>query len=142
MGRTGTAVYPVIVLNYLCAAALGFSVTGGPGIGYPDHSTGYYQLAACIGILFISMFFLLARSTRQAGMGITTIASKMSVVFPMLFSIVYEPADPFNMLKGLGIFLTLTGVLLTIYKGKTISLNDGPLAAAFSQFFRKCGIKR
>jgi drug/metabolite transporter (DMT)-like permease len=65
------------------------------------------------------MFFVVARSSQKAGMGVTTIAGKMSVIFPILFSIIYDVQDSISLLKTMGILLALTGVLLTIYKKRT-----------------------
>ena len=78
----------------------------------------FYIIAIIIGVLFIIMFFILGRSTQKAGMGITTIAGKMSVIFPIAFSILYDPEDVLSPLKLAGILVTLPGVLLTVFKKK------------------------
>jgi drug/metabolite transporter (DMT)-like permease len=62
------------------------------------------------------MFFVVARSSQKAGMAVTTIAGKMSVIFPILFSILYDIQDTISVLKATGILVAFTGVLLTIYK--------------------------
>ncbi len=68
-----------------------------------------------IGILFILMFFLVAYSSQKAGISVTTVASKMSVIFPILFSMLIEPGDRFTLLKGAAILCTLIGLALTVY---------------------------
>jgi drug/metabolite transporter (DMT)-like permease len=117
--RRGIPNFPVIVINYFAAALLGFSIScrqvGNPG----QFTPAFYALAAGIGILFILLFFVVARSSQQAGIAVTTIAGKMSVIFPILFSMVYDVNDRLSLLKATGIGITLAGVLLTIYKKKT-----------------------
>lgn len=111
--------FPVIVINYLIAASTGFAINGSTTSGKTwDFPLPFYLLALIIGTLFIIMFFIVARSSQKAGMAVTTIAGKMSVIFPIVFSILYDPGDAINPLKAAGIMAALPGVLLTIYKKK------------------------
>jgi drug/metabolite transporter (DMT)-like permease len=112
--KRNVATFPVIVFNYLTASSLGFLLNRGQ-VSW-DFPLPFYLLALLIGILFILMFFVVARSSQKAGMAVTTIAGKMSVVFPILFSIIYDPGDTLSLLKSAGILVALAGVLLTIYK--------------------------
>ncbi len=106
-------IFKVIMVNYLVASA--------PGIlfSFPtDHSVreilDVLPWAAIIGFLFITIFFLVGRTTAVSGMAITSIASKMSVVVPVLFSIIYykEATDLF---KISGIALALIALFLAVY---------------------------
>jgi drug/metabolite transporter (DMT)-like permease len=114
--KRGVKTFPVIVINYITACLIGFASSGEAGTW--DYPLPFYGLAALIGILFIVMFFVVARSSQRAGMAVTTIAGKMSVIFPISFSILYDPGDSLGLLKATGILLALPGVLLTIYKKK------------------------
>jgi drug/metabolite transporter (DMT)-like permease len=76
----------------------------------------WLPLSVLIGFLFIVMFFVIALSSNRAGLSITTVASKMSVVFPITFSILIGPDDRLTPVKLLAIAATLTGVLLTVYQ--------------------------
>lgn len=117
--KRGMSNFPVIVINYITAALLGF-VLSSRTAAVPDHFPApFYALAMLIGVLFILMFFVVARSSQQAGMAVTTIAGKMSVIFPILFSILYDVRDNISLFKAVGILVALTGVLLTIYKKRT-----------------------
>lgn len=120
--RKDVKTFPVIVINYITASFLGFAISGGMGSREWDYALPFYILAAIIGTLFIVMFFVVARSSQKAGMAVTTIAGKMSVIFPIAFSILYDPSDSISLIKAMGIILALPGLLLTIYKkreGKT-----------------------
>ena len=112
----GVGTFPVIVINYIVASILGYSLAGGTlpaGSGLP---LPFYGLAITIGVLFIVMFFVLGRSSQRAGMSITTVAGKMSVVFPIAFSLLYDPGDILTGLKLSGILLVLPGVFMTVLK--------------------------
>jgi drug/metabolite transporter (DMT)-like permease len=115
--RRGVKTFPVIVFNYITATGTGFILSGGTLAGIArELPLPFYLLAALIGILFIGMFFIVARSSQKAGMAVTTIAGKMSVIFPIAFSILYDPGDAISPLKAAGILVALPGVLLTVYK--------------------------
>jgi drug/metabolite transporter (DMT)-like permease len=108
--------FPVIVINYLVATLLGLMIsTGHPGI----RETGrmeWLPAGMLIGILFIALFFLVASSSGRAGISITTVAGKMSVIFPITFSLLIDHSDRFTFLKALAILFTLTGVAMTVYR--------------------------
>ncbi|KPL16768.1 MAG: hypothetical protein AMS23_00975 [Bacteroides sp. SM1_62] len=117
--KRGVKNFPVIVINYFTAAILGFALNSRTAAEPVHFPAVFYALAMLIGILFILMFFVVARSSQKAGMAVTTIAGKMSVILPILFSIIYDVHDTISLLKTLGILVALAGVLLTIYKKRT-----------------------
>lgn len=113
--------FPVIIINYLVAALMGFIVNADQMQFGDIFTAGWIPVSVLIGFLFIVMFFLVARSSREAGISVTTVASKMSVVFPISFSMMIDPSDQLTMLKAAAVFATLTGVMLTIYEpGKSL----------------------
>ncbi len=108
--------FPVIVINYLVATLLGFLIySGDTGLASIPGSR-WLPISIIIGILFILMFFLVAFSTRKAGISVTTVASKMSVIFPIVFSLIIDPSDQLSLLKSAAILIALGGVVLTVYK--------------------------
>lgn len=124
--RQGIPAFPVIVINYLAAAILGFIINPGAISFSVLREAPWLPISVIIGILFIIMFFLIALSSRKAGISITTVASKMSVIFPILFSLLIDPSDRLTGLKAAAILATLAGVGLTVYKPGKSSL-DLPL---------------
>lgn len=119
INRRSLPSFPIILINYLVAALLGFLLYR-KGIGATDFSnSSSIPLAILIGILFILMFFIIARSTKEAGISITTVASKMSVVFPITVSILIDSSDKLTPVKFLAILLALVAVLLTVYSPET-----------------------
>lgn len=103
----------IITVNYFIASIIGFFQT----LENPLMAvhTKWFTLAVIIGILFIIFFFIISLSSKIVGISVTTIASKMSVLIPILFSILFY-SETVGLLKILGILLALIGVFLTIYK--------------------------
>ncbi len=116
ISRLNIPAFPVIVINYLAATILGFVIySGDTKVASIAHSR-WLPISILIGIMFILMFFLVAFSTRKAGISVTTVASKMSVIFPIIFSLLIDPADQLTMIKAAAVLIALGGVVLTVYK--------------------------
>jgi drug/metabolite transporter (DMT)-like permease len=113
--------FPVIIINYMVAAVMGFLINADQMQLSDLFTADWIPVSILIGFLFIVMFFLVARSSNEAGISVTTVASKMSVVFPISFSMLIDPSDQLTMLKSAAVIATLTGVMLTIYEpGKSL----------------------
>ena len=104
-----------IVGNYIVAAGIGFLIYE-PKFSATDifHAT-WFPLSILIGGAFIGVFFLFALSSQRAGIAITAVSSKMSVVIPtaagfLLFNDLLSP------LKIIGIVLALIALYLALYK--------------------------
>ena len=123
LGQKQLPSFPVILINYLVASLVGFALNAKQLHLNEVLSADWIPLSIFIGFLFIVMFFVIARSSSEAGISVTTVASKMSVVFPISFSIMIDPSDNLSVIKGLAIAATLTGVLLTIYEpGRSLQI--------------------
>ncbi len=105
--------YNVIVINYIVASLLGFLISGFPT--RETFTSNWLVFAIIIGILFIVVFLLIAYSTKVSGIALTTVAVKMSVILPILFSIFYFSED-ISFLKVIGIILAMIAVYLTVHK--------------------------
>lgn len=111
-----TDLLTAIIMNYLIATLTGLVLNYFTNnLSFTDARSAVPS-AIIIGILFILMFFVIGMSTRYAGMTITTLASKMSVIFPILFSILIDPADHMTGLKLTAFVLTLIAIGFTVYK--------------------------
>ncbi|NSW45264.1 MAG: DMT family transporter [Bacteroidales bacterium] len=112
--------YHAIVINYLTAGTCGFifnaNYTKIPEVLY----SSWLVFAIFIGILLLVTFLLIKYSTQNIGVSITTIASKMSVVIPVVFSIIYDN-EFLSIFKLLGIMLAILAIFLLV---KTEPNND------------------
>lgn len=104
-----------IVINYLVAAILGFAISDNRSVVLDIFSESWAPLAIIIGVLFIVMFFVIGYSSIVSGMSLTTLASKMSVVIPILFSILYF-GENVTEIKIFGLILAVVGLVLAVFK--------------------------
>ena len=125
--RFSIPAFPVIVVNYLTATVLGFVINGTSLDLSTITTSGWLTMSILIGVLFILMFFLVDLSSRKAGISVTTVAAKMSVILPIAFSMLLDPADRINLLKGAAILAALSGVFLTVYKPAKTSIDRAVL---------------
>lgn len=119
--------FPVIVINYLLATFLGFLINPGRAGLTEIRQMEWLPASMVIGILFIVMFFLVAYSTKTAGISVTTVASKMSVIFPIIFSLLIDPSDLFTSTKAIAILCALAGVSMTVYKPRNGKFNPAAI---------------
>jgi drug/metabolite transporter (DMT)-like permease len=129
--RFKTNLIKLITVNYLVAAILGFSFNRHPISILNVLTSNWLPYALLIGFSFILMFFLIGYSTRLSGVAVTTIAGKLSMVIPILFSILYF-SERTTILKISGLVLATIAVVLTSYrpidKAKNIKLIAIPIA--------------
>ena len=129
--RFKTNLIKLITVNYLVAAILGFSFNRHPISILNVLTSNWLPYALLIGFSFILMFFLIGYSTRLSGVAVTSIAGKLSMVIPILFSILYF-AEKTTVLKISGLILATIAVVLTSYrpidKAKNFKLIVIPIA--------------
>jgi uncharacterized membrane protein len=68
-------------------------------------------------------------------MAVTTVANKMSVVFPIAFSIWYDASDALSLVKSAGIILALVAVFLTIYRKSSVKVEISTILLPAALFF-------
>lgn len=114
-----------IVVNYITATTTGFAVSG----EFPDLQSGdetrHLPYAILIGTLFVSLFFIVALSSQQNGIAITSVANKMSLVIPVIAAI-FLYNEEISHWVIIGIAMALTGVVFTaIRKEKELKNKKG-----------------
>ncbi|APY07459.1 hypothetical protein BWZ20_03710 [Winogradskyella sp. J14-2] len=107
-----------IVFNYITASSCGILFYN-KNIEILDFIYElWFYVALALGFLFISIFNVMALTAQKNGLSVASVASKMSVIIPVLFGImVYKESAGFY--KVLGIFLALVAVLLASIKPKS-----------------------
>ena len=109
-------IFPVIIVNYITASLTGYLFKEKDFSVQEILTADWISISIIIGILFIAMFYTIGISTQKAGITITSISTKMSVVFPMLFSILYY-GENIYLLKIGGMLLALLSIILSSLKG-------------------------
>jgi drug/metabolite transporter (DMT)-like permease len=119
-----------ITFNYLSAGLL--SIAFGSS-GYPYENTLYsdwFIPTIFLGIFFIVMFNIMALTTQKLGVTIGSLASKMSLIIPVVFALLFQ-GDSWTVLKSIGIVVALLSVYLTVKKDEN---KNGPIYLAIILF--------
>ena len=107
-----------LVINYLTASLLCFFFIS-KTINFSEIiDIKGKEISFVIGIMFISTFFLYAFSTQKAGIAITAIIGRMSVVIPVFIGFLFFK-ESMNIFKISGLILALVAFYLSSKKEKT-----------------------
>lgn len=109
--------YQAIVINYLTAGIIGFAINNNYKLLNGIFSFNWIYFALFIGVLLLLTFLLIKYSTQNIGVSITTVACKMSVVIPILFSIIYDHEKIF-FAKVAAIVLAIFSIFLLVKRDK------------------------
>lgn len=112
-----------IVINYIvaCCCGLIFQKSELNLLEIPKNN--WFPFALALGALFITVFNLMAVTTQRSGLSVVSVATKMSVVIPVIFGLVYykEHLTPYT---TIGILLSLAAVYLASFKKKEANLKN------------------
>ena len=77
-----------------------------------------------IGALFIIIFNFYAFGIQKAGVAVTTVANRMSLIIPVCAALILYPEEnTFTLIKGIAFFLALTGIYLSSTKAGKLSFD-------------------
>ena len=117
--RFGINTLPAVTINYLVCVVTGLLYQGRWDMfGRIEWGASSTLFALPMGILFILAFYLGAITSQRMGISVSSVASKMSMVLPMLFSlfVMRIPTAEFSPFNYAGMALALFAVLLTAAK--------------------------
>lgn len=101
--------FVAIVVNYGVAGLIGFLYEPNSAAIIKNIYEPWFLNGCILGIVFISNFYIMALSAQKIGASVTSVASKMSLVITVIFSIVYYEENV-NALKVAGVMLALASV--------------------------------
>lgn len=127
MEKLGLDNFQVIVFNYITCVITGSIVNGYFPVTPSNMNQDWFKWAVIMGLMFISLFNLIAFTAQKSGVAVTSVANKLSMVIPFLFSI-YLYNEPVTSFKILGILLALAAVLLTCWPKQNRSNNKSGTA--------------
>ncbi|WP_296313906.1 EamA family transporter [Winogradskyella sp. UBA3174] len=106
-----------IVVNYVTACTCGV-ILYDKDINISEvFGAKWFPAAIGLGFLFIAIFNVMALTAQKNGLSVASVASKMSVIIPVIFGIyIYNESIGFQ--KIIGILLALIAVYLTSIKPK------------------------
>lgn len=98
-----------IVINYITCAVIGLGATSGGQLMKLFEWSGL-GVAVFLGLLFIGLFYLIARTTQEVGVTAASVAQKLSFVFPVVAGILLFD-ESFHLLKLIGFVMAVLAVL-------------------------------
>jgi hypothetical protein len=123
--QLGVRIFPAIVFNYITAFSLGFALVPdkpaalAAAMEAPVWTTGGLSL----GVVFISIFYLMAMTAQRVGVAVSTIASKMSLALAALLFAWADPNESLGLIKGIAILLAVGGVICSSVKDGQVSFD-------------------
>jgi len=118
--------FPAIITNYIICVITG-SIYAGPKNVLAGVSTDqpWFYSAFFIGVIFVSTFYLMAKTTQLRGVATATVASKMSLAIPVVFSLFIFKigANTLDIWNYIGILLAFVAIILVTKRQTTFS-ND------------------
>ncbi|WP_127137890.1 DMT family transporter [Flagellimonas oceanensis] len=111
-----------IITNYVVACAVGFFLYDGP-VGVNDFTYKPWLIGPILlGILFIVIFNLMARTAQVSGVSVASVATKMSLAIPVVMGVLLY-GEHLSALQIIGIVLALVAVYLASIKEKSIRID-------------------
>ncbi len=104
-------------MNYMVAGFTGLTLYEGSISMQKVVANDWFWYAVALGSIFIIVFNLMAITTQRSGLSVVSVATKMSLVIPILFGLLYYN-DSLGVLKLTGIILALIAVYLVSVKTK------------------------
>ncbi len=112
--RFNIPILQAIVVNYFTCVITGSIING----SWPVDKTTLHQpwliWSLILGSMFIILFNVFGFTTQKLGIAVASVANKLSLVIPFMFSI-YLYNEEWTWLKMVGILLALLAVILTCY---------------------------
>lgn len=118
VGKRNINTLQTIVFNYFTAFTYGILSYDSPIIVSDIIQSKWFFGAIGLGFLFIAIFNVMALTAQRNGLSVASVASKMSVVIPIIFGLFFYN-ESLGWQKALGIILALVAVYLASYKTKT-----------------------
>lgn len=120
-----TKVFHAIVVNYIVAFIIGMAMIPDVSLAFAGASEcpDWFIAALLLGVLFIYIFNLAARTALKSGVTVTTVASKMSLALAVLLFVFTDPNENITSFEGFAIVPALCGVVFTSSRGEKLSLS-------------------
>lgn len=110
--RFGVNTLQAIVVNYFVAGSVGLFVTHTRLMPGELLQQPYAWVPPTLGLLFISIFLLIARTAQTIGVSVATVANKMSVVIPVVAALLLYD-ESIGLWKIVGLLLAIAAVYFT-----------------------------
>jgi drug/metabolite transporter (DMT)-like permease len=110
--RYNISVFQAIVFNYITCVITGSFVNRAFPVSSSTFSESWFAWSLLMGLMFVSIFNLMGVTTQKMGVAVSSVANKLSLVIPFLFSI-YLYNESVTWIKIAGIIVALVAVVFT-----------------------------
>lgn len=111
----GIKSFQAIMANYFTAGSLGFFLSNKHPFQTETPHQAWFPYVITLGILFISLFYLIALTTQKSGVSVATVSNKMSVVIPVI-SAIFLYDESLSVWQWVGLFGALSAVVMVSIK--------------------------
>lgn len=101
-----------IVINYLVASALAFILPEETKTISYVICQSWFPISILLGLLFVVLFQVMAYSSQKIDVSTTTIANKITFIFPTIMGILFF-SENWNYLKIIGFLVAIISIVLT-----------------------------
>ena len=112
-GRFNLDNHQALTLNYATSAIIGTLMGFSRGTWVSPITQPWFGLTLLLGFWFILTYVLIVESSQRSGVTITSLSSKLSVVIPTLFGILFLK-EALDVTAGIGIVLALVALFLVV----------------------------
>ena len=99
--------------NYATATVIGYIMSAANGPVTSPVGEAWFPLSLLTGFWFILTYVLMVISSQRSGVTVTSLSSKLSVVIPTLFGVVFLK-EALGLMSAIGIVLALTALFLVV----------------------------
>ena len=121
--RYGIQTFQAIVANYIVAFIFGWLLTEGSPTFDSIPQKSWFPWALGLGTLFITLFYLMAFSAQTVSIAVTSVASKMALVIPVMIFVVIDSEETLGLPKITGLVLAVLGIFLSTPPDRKGELN-------------------
>jgi drug/metabolite transporter (DMT)-like permease len=119
--KAGVDTFQAIAFNYITAAVFGLLISDQSIFESEVHTASWFMPTALLGLLFIILFYLMAKTAQNIGISVASVSAKLSLSIPVVILIIIDPNETLGVLKIIGLVGAIVGVILTSYKpGSTV----------------------
>lgn len=122
-----------IITNYFVASCCGLLFYGGDVSIYDIVQRPWFIKTLALGLLFILIFNIMAKTAQKAGVSVASVATKMSFVIPVIIGVLAYKEE-LSWLKIVGIVLALGAVYFASIKQESITMSRDVLLLPFLVF--------
>lgn len=117
--------FQAIVFNYITCVCVGLVFSYDLDFNKFTSDLSWMPYGFALGFLFISTFFLMARTAQEVSVAVSTVASKISMLIPSTVAIILylDVRQEFSWINGIGFFLAIMSLFLITKKEKVENLH-------------------